>query len=211
MDQTVYPTTDVANGLRNLREFLPERSQLLYRFAAHVANMFNEGLYPAGFCATAMNELRYAQGEPLPSCCGHPPIPRKLTGHSPDAYASLFDAIPEMFSAVTTGDLERSILEEYRERRRDYVERLDPINGSILRAARSGTEFERDELERVFIPMEVQQHEVQRIAQLPPYLPLTAFSVIPRGAVYFKPIPPAPRQYLWAVVLMKPTEQTVRA
>jgi hypothetical protein len=195
MNKAVYPTLPVAERLRHLPDLLPGQSQFLYSFARHVADRLTpshvkpHGIYGDAFPGAALHsivEMRFLlKGNDIQTVYGYN-FPKELLGLSMDDYIALFDQIPEMFSAVTDGQLKEEIAMEVERQRRSIPKRLDsfdPISGRFVserpdslaveraryRSARDGKEFDANQIEYVAFPSSV-HGPIGELAELPQLL-----------------------------------------
>ena len=205
--RTFHPE-DIVYGLRNLREFLPGQADNLYRFADFLAEVFdtNCGLYPSAFANGAFKEIRYLREGQHPISCGYT-APAELTGLPENVYFDFFDMIPKIFSAITYGNLEKGIIEKFKEIKANGAERLDPVGdaGERFVAARSGVEFHKDSLK----PADYSRttiYEVKKREQLPPYVWSADLQggFIPREATHFIHNPFSEKQWFHDISLMRP-------
>jgi hypothetical protein len=200
----VYPTLPVAQRLRNLREYLPDQSKFLYRFANHVADrltpkhMAPHGIYGRCFPDEALHaflDIRLKRSdEDIVTVYGYD-IPKHLLGHPMSSYFYLFDSIPAIFMAITEGSLRSEIITEIDRLKHAFPERLDALNPerTQYKAARSGLKLTEKQLEFVDFPSTLVP-EIEDLPQMPPLLFHydTTNGGLGRNATYFVPLEKTP-------------------
>lgn len=111
LEEKAIQTKEVKEKLKNLRKYLPGQEQIVYDFAAKLADRLNPELVPAGFNTAAELLLYDAQkgvdgytGQPLG---GH----FHLIGYLPQLYAALRMSIPDIAEAVCPEDFAKGVKE----------------------------------------------------------------------------------------------------
>lgn len=156
-EKVTYPVADVCDRLRNLKDFLPDQSKFVYRFARHVADRLDSGkpcrdIYGIAFANTALHaflEIRFERPEnDVHTSYGYS-IQKSLFGQTQDHLFELYAKLPKIFSAITQGSLEAEILAKFDLITNTAIERLDPVDDAktAYRSAWRGEIFAADALE----------------------------------------------------------------
>ena len=104
------PTESITEKLRNLCEYLPNKDQTLYDFAAYFADRVrNSPLTPKGFVLAAQVAL-YDLGTGVDGFT-RKPINNGLVGYPPIIYQLLGMQVPDLAAAVCPADFAQSVRE----------------------------------------------------------------------------------------------------
>lgn len=180
LEKPTYPVEPVAERLRDLPRFLPSQSQFLYRFARHIADRLtpdhvpSRSVYGCCFIDTGLRaflDIRFRESdEDVRTVYGYT-IPRKLLGHSMAAYFSLYNRLPEVFLAVTDGQLRVETEAEINRLKTAFPERLDILDKdrTQYKRHRDGKVFRADQLQFVDFPSSIVP-EIEELEEMPPLL-----------------------------------------
>ncbi len=97
----------VKEKLRNLREHMPDETEIVYDFAAYLAERLNSELLPQEFNMAA--ELALYDLETSIDEYSGKPIPSSLVGHQPITYGLLGMYVPEIAKAVCPEDFANDV------------------------------------------------------------------------------------------------------
>ena len=108
----MIPTEPIKEKLRNLRQYMPKRDDIIYEFGAYLADRLNPELVPEGFNMIVERALHDLQ-KGTNGCTGQPIRNSRLVGNPPIMYGLLRTQIPDIAAAVCPEDFAKGVRECY--------------------------------------------------------------------------------------------------